>query len=74
MDGACRPTGNVINAYKILIEYPKSKQPLGRPRPRWEEYINVGSKEALMCGLFYVAQHWKQWRHFVYTVVKLHIP
>jgi hypothetical protein len=33
-----------INTYKILVEKPEEKRPLGRPRRRWEDNINMGLK------------------------------
>jgi hypothetical protein len=35
--------GEMRNAYKILK--PEEKKPLGRPRCRWENNINVGLRE-----------------------------
>jgi hypothetical protein len=29
------------NAYKILVRKPEGKRPLGRPRLRWEDNIEV---------------------------------
>jgi hypothetical protein len=31
--------GEVRQAYKILVEKPEGKRPLGRPRRRWEDNI-----------------------------------
>jgi hypothetical protein len=31
--------GEMRNAYKILVERPEGKTPLGRPRRRWEDNI-----------------------------------
>jgi hypothetical protein len=33
------------NAYRILVTKPAGKEPLGRLRRRWENNINVDSKE-----------------------------
>jgi hypothetical protein len=30
-----------INAYKILVGKPEGKRPLGTPRNRWEDNINI---------------------------------
>jgi hypothetical protein len=32
-------------AYSILVEKPEGKEPLGRPRRRWEDNIKVGLQE-----------------------------
>jgi len=31
--------GDTTNAYKILIENPQGKRPVGRPRRRWDDNI-----------------------------------
>jgi hypothetical protein len=31
----------MINNYKTVIEKPKGKRPLGRPRRRWEDNIGM---------------------------------
>jgi hypothetical protein len=33
------------NAYKILVGKPEGKRPLGRPRRRWEDNININLSE-----------------------------
>jgi hypothetical protein len=35
------PTGVMINAYKVLVEVPEGKRPLGR---RWEDNIKIELK------------------------------
>jgi hypothetical protein len=37
--------GEMRNAYKILVEKPEGKKPLGRHRRRWEENIKMEVKE-----------------------------
>jgi hypothetical protein len=32
-------------AYRILVEKPRGKRPLGRPRRRWVDDIRIGLKE-----------------------------
>jgi hypothetical protein len=34
--------GEVRNAYKILVENPVGKRPLGKHRRRWEDNIKMG--------------------------------
>jgi hypothetical protein len=31
--------------YRVLVGKPEEKRPLGRPIPRWEEYIKMDLKE-----------------------------
>ena len=33
------------NAYRVLVGKPEGKRPLGRPRRRWEENINMDLRE-----------------------------
>jgi hypothetical protein len=37
--------GEMKNAYKILFGKPEEKKPLGRPRHRWKDNIEVDLKE-----------------------------
>jgi hypothetical protein len=32
------------NAYRILVEKPEGKIPLGRPRHRWEDNVNMSPR------------------------------
>jgi hypothetical protein len=34
--------GEERNLYKVLVEKPSGKIPLGRPRRRWEDGIRIG--------------------------------
>jgi hypothetical protein len=34
-------TGEERKVYKVLVEKPKGKRPLGRPRRRWEDWIRL---------------------------------
>jgi hypothetical protein len=33
------------NTYRILAENPEGKNPLGRPRPRWEDNAKMGIRK-----------------------------
>jgi hypothetical protein len=35
------------NTYKILVEKPKGKRPLGRPRHRWEGNVRMDLEETV---------------------------
>jgi hypothetical protein len=68
--------GETRNAYRILVEKPEGKRPLGRPRLRWEDNIKVNLREIEWGGmnLIYLAQDRGQWRALVNTVMNLRFP
>jgi hypothetical protein len=37
--------GEERKAYRVLVEKPEGKRPLGRPRHRWENGIRIDLKE-----------------------------
>jgi hypothetical protein len=39
------------NAYRILVENPEGKRPLGRPRRRWVDNIKINVREIEWTGL-----------------------
>jgi len=39
MDGACSTYGESKWVYRVLLEKPEGKKPLGRPRCRWKNII-----------------------------------
>jgi len=39
----CR--GEMRNAYRVLVQWPEGKRPLGRPRYRWKNNIKMAIKE-----------------------------
>jgi hypothetical protein len=41
MGEAYRHRGERIGAYRVLVGKPEGKKPLGRPRHRWEDNINM---------------------------------
>jgi hypothetical protein len=59
--------------YRVLVGRPEGKRPLGRPRHRWEDNIQLHLREM---GIFvakwiHLAQYRVQWRAFVNTVMNL---
>jgi hypothetical protein len=63
--------------YRILVEKPEGKRPLGRPRRRWENNIKMDLREVGWGVTDYidVAQDRDQWRALVNTVMKnLRVP
>jgi hypothetical protein len=63
-------------AYKVLVEKPESKRPLGRPRRRWEDNIKMDLGEIGIDGANWtrLAQDRVQWRAFVNKVMNLRVP
>ena len=49
MDGACSTYGGEERLYRVLVEKPEIKRPLGRPRRRWEDNIEMDLQE-VRCG------------------------
>jgi hypothetical protein len=41
--------GEERGVYRILVEKPKGRRPLGRPRVRWEDNIKMDRQEDV-CG------------------------
>jgi hypothetical protein len=44
--------GEKRNAYRLLVGKPEGKRPLGRPRCRWVDNIQMGSVDIMgWCGM-----------------------
>jgi hypothetical protein len=41
MGKECSTDGETANAYRILVEKPEGKRPLGRPSCRWVDNIKI---------------------------------
>jgi hypothetical protein len=61
---------------KILVGKPKGKRPLGRPRHRRVDHIEIDLKRVRMgwYGLIDLAQDKDQWWALVNTVMNLRVP
>jgi hypothetical protein len=46
--------GAKLNAYKILVEKPEGKRPLGRTRHRWVDNIKMDLEETEWDGIFWI--------------------
>jgi hypothetical protein len=68
--------GEGRGVYRVLVGRPEGKRPLGRPRHRWEDNINMDLREIGIDGANWIrlAQDRVQWRAYVNTVVNLRVP
>jgi hypothetical protein len=68
--------GEGRGAYRVLVGKPEGKRPLGRPRRRWEDNINIDLREIGIYGAncIRLAQDRVQWLAFVNTVMNLRVP
>jgi hypothetical protein len=68
--------GEKRNAYGILVVNPEGKRPLGRPRRRWVENIEMDLREIGWDGGDWIdlAQDRDQWRALVNAVINLRVP
>jgi len=68
--------GEERGVYRILVEKPERKRPLGRPRRRWTDNIRPDLQE-VGCGymdLIWLAQDRDRWRTLVSAVMNLRVP
>jgi hypothetical protein len=65
-----------MNAYRILVGKAEGKRPLGRPRRRWVDNIEMDLRDIVWGGIDWidVAQDRDQWRALVNTVMNLRLP
>jgi hypothetical protein len=68
--------GEKRNAYKILVGKPEGRRPLGRPRCRWVDYIEMDRREIGWDGADWIdrTQDRDQWRALVNAVLNLRDP
>jgi hypothetical protein len=64
------------NAYRILVEMPEGKRPLGRSRRRWMDNIKMDLREIGWDGMnwIYLPHNRDLWRALVNTVMNLRVP
>jgi hypothetical protein len=68
--------GEGRGAYRILVERPEGRRPLGRPRHRWEDNIKMDLQEVGWGGMDWIdmAQDTDRWRALVNAVMNLRVP
>jgi hypothetical protein len=68
--------GKRRGVYKALVGKPEGKRPLGRPRHRWDDNINMDLQEVRCGGMdwFDLAHDRDRWRAHVNAVMNLRAP
>jgi hypothetical protein len=68
--------GEGRDVYRVLVGRPGGRRPLGRPKLRWEDNINLDLREIGIDGAYWIqlARVRIQWRAFVNTVMNLWAP
>jgi transcription termination factor 2 len=68
--------GENRNAYRILVGKSEGKRPLGRPRRRWVDNIQMDLREIGWDGMDWIdlAQDRDQWRALLNTVMNPRVP
>jgi hypothetical protein len=64
------------NEYRILVGKPEVRRPLGRPRRRWVDNINMDLREIGWNGMDWIdmAQDRDQWRALLNKILNLRVP
>jgi len=67
--------GEGRGVYRVLVGKPEGKRPLGKPRRRWEDNIEMDLQEVGRGGDWMeLAQDRDSWRALVNTVMNLRVP
>jgi hypothetical protein len=76
MGGSCRTKGEKRKAYRLLVEKPEGKRPLGRARRRWVDNIRMDLGEVIWGDVDWIglAQDRNRWRALVNSVLNLRDP
>jgi hypothetical protein len=67
--------GEERGLYRVLVEKPEGKRPLGRPKRRWENNIEMDLQEVRYGGMDWIdlAQHRDRWRALVSEIMNLRV-
>jgi hypothetical protein len=62
--------------YRVSVEKPEGKRPLGRPRHRWEDNIKMDLQEVRCLGMDWIelAQVRDRWRALLNAIMNLRVP
>jgi hypothetical protein len=76
MGEACSAYGGGESVYRVVVGKRKGKRPLGRPRRRWEDNMNMDLQEVGCGGMDWMelAQDRDRWRVLVNVVMNLRGP
>jgi hypothetical protein len=75
-EGHVARMGEKRNVCRILVGKPEEKRPLGRPRRRWVDNIEIDLREIEWDGMdwIHLPQDRDQWRALLNTVMNLRVP
>jgi hypothetical protein len=67
--------GGKMNVYRLLVGKPEGKRPLGRPRRRWTDNIEMDLSERGLSGVEWIglAQDRYRWRALVHIVMNVQV-
>jgi hypothetical protein len=68
--------GDGRGAYRVLVRRREGKRPIGRPRRRWEDNIEIDLQEVGWRGVNWIdlARHRDRWQVFVNVVMNVQVP
>jgi hypothetical protein len=68
--------GEMRDVCRVLMGKPERKKPLGGPRGKWDDNINMDLQEVGCGGMDWIglAQVRYRWRTLVYAVMNIRVP